>query len=144
MNLVKSNSVFSPIGQDIFFSNFQDTVQRLFDSGPSIFSSDRHLNISETDDEFAIELALPGVSKEELEISIDNELLEVRTNLDTKNEKTTKHYHLQNLATESIQRKFQLPQNIDRKSIKAELKNGLLNISLPKGKGDKVQKIKIS
>ena len=144
MNLVKSNSVFSPIGQDIFFSNFQDTIQRFFDSGPSILSSDRQLNISETDEEFAIELALPGVSKEDLEILVNNELLEVRANLDTKKEKTTKHYHLQNLAKESIHRKFQLPQNVDRKTIKAELENGLLHISLPKGKGDKVQKVKIS
>ena len=144
MNLVTSKSVFSPFKDTIFYSNFEDTIQRFFDSGPSFYQRDKHLNVSETDTEFGIELAVPGLPKEDLEIVVSDDFLEIKVKHGSKEEKIDKHYHLRNLTKGSFQRKFQLPQNINRKGITAELENGLLNISLPKGKGEGVQKIKIS
>lgn len=86
-------------------------------------------NIIEEDGQFLIELAIPGYSKDDIEILLEKDSLTIKSSLDTKYETT---YRLREFGTSSFERKFILSENIDQDSIQAKFVNGVLVIHLSK------------
>lgn len=96
-------------------------------------------NVEETNDYFKLEILLPGYKKNEIDIEIDDNYLNISAEVEQKN----KNYNRQEFFKKSFERKFNLPENI-KDEIKAEMNDGILNITLfKKEKELKNKKIEI-
>ena len=90
-------------------------------------------NVSEDDNKYTIELALPGFSKEEVSIKFEEEVLTVTAGRQPKEDVKGPKYTWNEFGFKSkYERSFQLPETIDADSISAAFENGILKISLPK------------
>jgi len=105
------------------------------------------VNIAERKDDFRIELAAPGYSREDFKVEHDNGVLTISS--EKKNEKSENddRYTRQEFSYASFKRTFSLPEYVDAEKISAEYKNGLLTLTIPKmeeAKQKPVKEIKIS
>lgn len=102
------------------------------------FTSERKLpamNVKEHDDDFEIEFAIPGFSKEDFEVSMENDLLYVSAEKSLEDIEDEDDYTRKEFNYSSFQRTLQLPKSVDMsKDIKANYKNGILKIQLFKNK----------
>ena len=90
------------------------------------------VNVIEAGNEYRIEVALPGVSKDEFKIDLDNDVLTISSEKkDSKNE-TKLNYTRKEFNFSSFKRSFELPDTIDSDNIKASHDAGILTIQLPK------------
>ncbi len=89
-------------------------------------------NILEYDDKFEIQLELPGYSRQDIEIQIENKLLIIQKNEKTGNKEKSVNYHLNQIRSGSFRRAFVIPENTDWESIVAKHENGILVIHIPK------------
>ncbi|WP_026898468.1 Hsp20/alpha crystallin family protein [Daejeonella oryzae] len=129
---------------------FNDFFETMLHSDP--FVSDRMslrvpaANIAETDVEFIIELAVPGMRKDDFKISLDKNLLSISS--DTKSENSeideSKRYNRKEYSFSSFVRSFTLPQSSDLSKISAEYVDGILKIKVSKKEEAKMQSREIS
>lgn len=99
MTLVKfangqKNNGLNPLFTDVFDSILNDTF-----SGSRLVSKVPAVNIAETENEFHIELAVPGLAKEDFKINVDKNILSVSAEKKIENAATDKKYSKKNLAT---------------------------------------------
>jgi HSP20 family protein len=99
-------------------------------------------NISETDNDFTIALAVPGLSKEDFKIEIENNLLTIFSEKKESKEENTENYTRKEFMVGSFSRSFTLPKSIDTEKIQAQYNNGILNVVLPKKEEEKNAKFK--
>ena len=123
MSLTKYNPNLSPL-----FSNFDDLLS-IFDAfdpmtRPVQSVTGPRTNIQNLEDKHLIELATPGVDKEELNIDIDDGRLTVSY----KQEDETGRHSFQR----TFKRSWTLPKGVDADSINADYANGVLAVSIPK------------
>lgn len=98
------------------------------------------VNVKETDNDFKVELAAPGLNKEDFNIELDNDVLTISSEL--KSEKETKEegkYTRKEFSYQAFKRSFTLPETIDGTGINASYDNGVLAVTLPKKEEAKVQ-----
>jgi HSP20 family protein len=100
--------------------------------------------ISESKDNFAVRVELPGVKKDELKITLENNLLTLSGEKILRGEQEDQTYHLRETRYGKFERSFRLSEGIDRQSIKADFKDGVLEITLPKTKEALSREIAIS
>jgi HSP20 family protein len=90
-------------------------------------------NVSEDENNYTIELALPGFSKEEISIKFEEEVLTVTAGRQPKEDVKGPKYTWNEFGFKSkYERSFQLPETINADSISAAFENGILRIALPK------------
>jgi HSP20 family protein len=112
---------------DIFESFFNDS-----------FLSDRMVtrvpaaNISETPDEYHIELAAPGLKKDDFKINIDHQVLNISVEQRSENTENSKKYNKREYSYSSFVRSFTLPDSADDSRIEASYTDGVLKINVPK------------
>ena len=99
------------------------------------------VNVIENKEVYELQLAIPGYSKDEVKISVENTTLTISAEFESKEETTT--YSRREFIKTSFERSFTLPRSIDTDKIEAAFENGILNIKLPR-KGDLVIKKEIS
>ncbi|NLP58576.1 Hsp20/alpha crystallin family protein [Lutibacter sp. B1] len=117
---------------------FDDDWDSLFDFSNRNFSTTQttlpSVNIKETSNEFVVEMAAPGMKKDDFQIELNNNVLTIKS--ETKNEKEEKdseNYTRREFSYQSFQRSFNLNNRvIDDSKIEAKYYNGILNILLPK------------
>ena len=132
--VVRRNQNWLPsIFSDLFDDDFTVMPARQFAS-PAV-------NILETEKEFKIEIAAPGMTKEDFKVRIDNDD-ELVIDLEKKDRKEAKenkgtNYLRREFSYMSYHQSYTLPENIDMEAIGAEIVNGVLNITLPKKVEDK-------
>jgi|GEM_PF-2547950 HSP20 family protein len=91
------------------------------------------VNISEAEQQFEIELILPGFSKEDLDIQIEqDDFLKVAGNIPENQESESKVKRRRDFTQKPFEKSFRLGKNLDRKQIEASFRNGILKISIPK------------
>lgn len=123
--LVKS---FRPV------SSYPSLFNTLFSEG-EIFNENRFkstvpaANVSESDEAFKIELAVPGFKKEDFKINVDGKNLKISTG---STEETQKNYVRREFSFSSFERLFYLPKSVDVDKIEAAYVDGILNLTLPK------------
>ncbi len=144
--LAKRNENYFPSFFDRFWNN------ELMDWNRSNFSSTNTslpaVNVKETDDDFIIELAAPGMNKKDFKISFNNNVLTISSELKDEKEESDDNYTRKEFSYQSFQRSFTVPENIvNGEKISAKYNEGILNIVLPKREEVKPQperEIKIS
>ncbi|MAO63966.1 MAG: heat-shock protein Hsp20 [Balneola sp.] len=123
---------------DILDEFFNDSLKYRKDSFiPSV-------DISETDNSFEIEVALPGMKKDDINIDLDNGRLTISGERTFENEESNKNYHRLESGFGSFSRSFQLPDSIDEESINAKYENGVLDITISKSEEKVKRQIEIS
>ncbi len=115
------------------FSNFFDDD---FTVMPARQFASPAVNIKETEKEFEIDIAAPGMTKEDFAVRIDNDeelviALEKKNKKEEKDEKGV-NYLRREFSYTSYHQSFTLPENINLEEIKAEMVNGVLHVTLPK------------
>lgn len=89
-------------------------------------------NIRETDKEFVVELAAPGLTKEDFHVEINNNMLEIKVEKTWENEEKNERYTRREYDYTAFNRSFTLPDFVFTDKINAEYKEGVLMIHLPK------------
>lgn len=97
-------------------------------------------NIKETNDEFLLELAVPGYKKEDFFINVEDKHLVVRVDLDLADEYK---YLQREFSRYNFEKKFTLSDKIDAENIKASYEFGILTLSLPKKEEARVKPPKL-
>jgi len=132
------NLLTLPRDLDQFFSDFgldfrnTDTVWNL------------HVDIKETDDHYEVKAEIPGMSKKDINIKFRDDVLAITG--ERKNEQETKNdrYHRMERSYGKFERHFHFPTGVKADDIKANYKNGVLIISIPKTEEVKPKEIAIS
>lgn len=104
------------------------------------------MNISENENEFHIELAAPGLKKEDFKINLEQDLLSVSADKKEENSKSdeTKKYNRKEYNYSSFLRTFTLPDTANYENIVAEYTDGVLYITVAKKEEVKVQSREIA
>ncbi|MBT8266837.1 MAG: Hsp20/alpha crystallin family protein [Bacteroidia bacterium] len=90
------------------------------------------MNIKETDTEYQVELAAPGLKKEDFEISIDNGLLKIKAEKATETEEKEDNFTRKEFNYSAFSRSLSLPENVKEEDIKVTYKDGILKFNLVK------------
>lgn len=96
-------------------------------------------NIIENNDAFEVVLAVPGMDKKNFKMNIEEDILTVSAEMDTKNEENI-NFTRKEFSYGNFNRSFYVPDSVDAEKIKASYNNGLLSIVLPK----KPEKVKVT
>lgn len=130
MTLVK----YSQPNANVFGRRFSDIVDEFFSDAVVARQNSfaPGIDISETEKQFIIDVELPGVDKKDIDLNIENNRLTISGERKFEKEEDGKQFHRVETHYGKFTRSFQLPDNIDTESIKAEYKNGMLNIAVDK------------
>ncbi len=101
------------------------------------------VDVYETDQDLVVKAELPGVKKENLEVSIRDNALYIKGEKKEEKEEKTETYHRVERVYGRFERTIPLPTDIKLESAKAEFKDGVLEIRIPKAEGAKEKKIEI-
>ena len=103
------------------------------------------VDISETDDNFELRAELPGIAKDDLHISVKDNLLTLSGEKRQENvDDDTQNYRRVERRYGSFQRRFTLPSEVAADSIKAEYSDGVLTLSIPKPEAAKPTEVPIT
>ncbi len=98
------------------------------------------VDVVETDTEFELRFAVPGIDKEQISITVEKGELTVSGDRKKEKEEEGRSYKSIESAYGSFARSFHLPENIDEDKIEGSYKNGILTIKVPKVEPKKVVK----
>ena len=147
MTLIKwKNNFTNPAPQSTFSDFFNDFFNDSLMSR-DYFKSVPAVNISDRANDFYIEVAAPGFSKEDFKVNVENEVLTISA--EKKNEKKDENsrYTRKEFSYSAFKRSFSLPEHVEADKIEAAHKNGVLTLSLPKkeeAKQKAAKEIKVS
>ncbi|PID58974.1 MAG: heat-shock protein Hsp20 [Ignavibacteriae bacterium] len=131
--------------------NFSNRFQRFFDefSGFNSLSKDSfspRIDISEDEKTINIEAELPGIQKENLKITLQDNILTLEGEKKKVTEEKEKNYYREERSFGSFKRSFSLPVEVDSENVDANFKDGMLEIKLnkqePKKETEKVIEVK--
>jgi HSP20 family protein len=126
----KNNTVPRNFVDEFFNDAF---LPRFFDWTNNIQNtSSPAVNVEETDKEYLIDVAAPGLDKKDFKLSLDENVLTISSQKEQSNEEKKDGYLRREFNYSSFSRSFTLPENTDAAQIKASHKNGVLTISIPK------------
>jgi HSP20 family protein len=94
--------------------------------------SDPAANIIENNDSFNLEIAAPGMVKDDFKINLENNILTISAEVEDQKREEGKNYSRKEFYYGSFSRSFTLPKTIDLENIKADYEGGILKITLPK------------
>ena len=121
-------------------------IDRLFDDTFTRdgFNWSPAVDVKESENEITMDLELPGIKPDDVEITADNGVLTVRGEKKTeRKEGSEDRYHVIERTYGSFLRTFQLPQGIDEDQINAHFENGILSIQIPKAALPQPKRIQI-
>lgn len=137
MTLVKFNNghknhVVNPFFNDVY-SLLNDSVlsDKFAVSTPAV-------NIAETENEFEIELAVPGLKKEDFKINLEKNVLSVSAEKKAEDVNENKKFSKREYSYSSFTRSFTLPQSADQNKIEADYTDGILKLTIAKKEEAKI------
>ncbi len=111
--------------KDPFFQGFEGILESNMTNTPQI---------TKTDDDYQIYLAVPGLTKDDLKISVKDNILSISYNKEKTDDKTYSF-------TRSFKKSYTIPDNVDEKHINGSVENGVLEIILPKNKKKNTERL---
>src|SRR5437899_12435770 len=102
------------------------------------------VDITEDDKEYLIKAELPEVKKDDVKVALENGVLTISGERQFEKEQKNKKYHRVERGYGTFMRSFTLPDDADANKIKAEFKNGLLKMHLPKSEHAKPKQIEVN
>lgn len=135
MTLVKFNSENNNKNQRGLVPSFGGVFDSIFTDS---FFSGRDMalvpavNICETADHFHVELAAPGLTKEDFKINLEHKMLSISVQKELTNEEEGKNFSRKEFSYNSFTRSFTLPDSADENAIVAKYNEGILKVEIPK------------
>lgn len=108
---------------DTFFTKGNHSVSE--GSAPAV-------NVAEEDKEYRIEVAVPGLSRKDVRIDLEDDVLTISSEHDEKKEEKKNNYVRREFRHAAFKRSFQLPETVDQEKIEASHDAGVLIVRLPK------------
>ncbi|HEY6975421.1 MAG TPA: Hsp20/alpha crystallin family protein [Chitinophagaceae bacterium] len=134
MSLIRRNDFFPSVPSlfnDLFAKDIWDWGMG---NGSSTNTTIPAINVKETNDNFEVEVAAPGMKKDDFKVELDGNMLTISS--EKKNEwedKEDERYTRREFSYQSFQRSFQLPKDVvDENKIQAKYNNGVLHLLIPK------------
>jgi HSP20 family protein len=133
--------------------NLQEEVNRLFtgnvgrsfeDEGIARGSWSPSVDIYENKDQIVLEAELPGMKREEFDLSIENNTLTLRGERQFEKKQETDNYHRVERAYGSFTRSFTLPNTVSGEGVTADYRNGVLRVVIPKREETRARRIEIN
>ena len=127
--LAKIKNYSNPTFWDDYFNDFVPSryYGRNYATTPAV-------NIIEEDKEFRIDIAVPGLEKEDFTIKLEDDVLSISSESKEENKEDSNRYTRQEFYYGSFCRSFRLNDSIDKNKINAKHKEGILTVTLPKKK----------
>lgn len=132
-------------------SSLQEQVNRLFESGmqsrgdnSALTSWAPAVDIYETENELVLKADLPAINDKDLDIRVENNMLTIRGERKFESEVKEDNYLRIERTYGSFSRSFGLPSTVNTEAIKAEYKNGVLTVEMPKRAESKPKQVKIN
>lgn len=129
--VIRRNPNWMPsVFNDLFDTNW---IEKVESTTPSI-------NVVESENEFRVEIAAPGLTKEDFQIKLDEEnnlVITMEKKTETKEEEENKEkvrYLRRDFSYKKFQQKMVLSDNVVSENISANMENGILNVHIPKAK----------
>ncbi len=113
---------------DEFFNNDYHPVYFDWDGGRSLPA----VNITESKKDYRVEVAAPGLTRNDFKVSLDENVLTISSEKEVKNETNEEDVLRREFSYSSFSRCFTLPETADADKIKASHKDGVLSITIPK------------
>jgi HSP20 family protein len=101
------------------------------------------VNIRQDGDKWTIEAEVPGLKKEDVNISVENDVLTIGGKYASEATTENAEYHLRERRTGEFSRSFRLPKTADSEKVTAELANGVLTLSIPTREEAKPRRIEL-
>jgi len=126
-----------------------DEIERFFsDFGLDTRASDTvwspSVDLAENDDSYEVKAEIPGMKREDIKVSYRDDVLTLTGEKKQEKENKDKNYHRIERAYGRFERSFWLPKEVKADEIKAQYKNGVLSISIPKAEEVKPKEIEVS
>ena len=122
---MKNNDWFPTMFDDFFNNGF---MPRANSTAPAV-------NVKETDKEYTMELAAPGIKKEYCRVGINNEgflTIAIENKQEHKHEDKNHHYLRREFSYSNYEQNYTLPDDVEKDNISAKVENGILTITMPK------------
>jgi HSP20 family protein len=100
--------------------------------------------VAESEQDVTVKMQVPGVTKDQLHVTIGDDEVSVRGEVRKETEEKKKNYYRQEIRYGAFQRTVALPAEVDGEKAKAELKDGMLKIVLPKSTRARARKIEVA
>ena len=123
--LMKSNGWFPTVFDDFFNNGF---MPRANSTAPAV-------NVKETDKEYTMELAAPGIKKEYCRVGINDEgflTVAIENKQEHKHEDKNHHYLRREFSYSNYEQNYTLPDDVEKDNISAKVEDGILTITMPK------------
>jgi HSP20 family protein len=140
MKLLK-NPLFPSLLTDRWIPDFFEN-EKFFDSDWMKSLTVPSVNIRETEKEFFVELAAPGLNKKDFKIAIENGMLTISAEKKLEKEEKEKEFTRKEFSYTNFSRSFMLPENINEEKIEAHYEDGLLKLQLLKKVVEKTKNVK--
>jgi HSP20 family protein len=101
------------------------------------------LDIKERDGELVVQAAIPGYTPEQVDVTVQGDVLTLRGTMEEEQERKEDTYHLRERHTGSFHRSIRLPASVNTEEATAEYDNGVLTLRLPKTGESAVKRIQI-
>ncbi|MFT6338263.1 MAG: HSP20 family protein [Halioglobus sp.] len=125
-NRIASNPAFGKIFDELFNRGISDIV------GTDFTSESPSVNIIETDESFELEVAAPGLTKEDFDISIEKDHLTISADRKSYKGVNTSTYKRKEYDFKKFSRKFRLPNTVDKETVTAKYNRGILKVTVDK------------
>jgi HSP20 family protein len=147
MNLIKwnpfnelediSNRLNQIFGRPAVSAAADQQMLKVADWTPSV-------DISETDQAYLIKAEIPEVKKEDVKVTIDDGMITIQGERKMEKEEKGKKFHRIERSYGSFVRSFRLPDGVDESKVKAEFKDGMINVTLPKSEKAKKKAVEVA
>lgn len=150
MSLIKwtNNDLYNPWAD---FKSLQEEINDLFNmdrlpSAKGLFdrTSSPALDVIEKEHEYTVTCELPGLEQKDLDLSLTSNVLTIKGEKKNEREEKKGKYYRKETWSGSFQRTLSLPVGIDAEKISAQLKDGVLKITLPKTEEVKPKQITVN
>ena len=101
------------------------------------------VNMVDHDNDIEVQVAVPGIKKEELDVSINNQMITIRANKQEQQEEQKGRYFRQEIMRGEFQRTLSLPVDVDGDKAQASFHDGILKVTIPKAEQSKRKTIEI-
>lgn len=101
------------------------------------------VDLIDRDDQILVRAELPGVIKDDLDVSLTDDILTIKASTQHEKEEEKGEYHRREISRGEFQRSLRLPETVDSNKVKTSFKNGVLELEIPKEKPAKRKTITI-
>lgn len=126
-----------PVLRNDFDDLMNDDFRDMFNTAwmPKMSVTAPAINVKENKNEYDIELAAPGTTKEDFNVNLDNDgnlVIKMEHKNDKKDENKKEHYLRREFSYSNYEQALTLPDDVNRDGIKANVENGVLHVTLPR------------